>query len=180
MSLPNLEITKINGGCKGLIEKTLTTKTQNVPKPISTKLAPEPVGPYNQAISAGGWLYCSGQIALDPETGLMTGNKDVIAETKQVLKNLLAVLNEAGASSANVVKTTIYLSDLGDFEKVSHANNLTKNITTSERIIVEDFNVTSSVTVQSTSRHSSSSSSSFEQATKEGGSDLDPNQGIKY
>ena len=69
---------------------------------------------------------------------------------------------------------------LGDFEKVSHANNLTKNITTSERIIVEDFNVTSSVTVQSTSRHSSSSSSSFEQATKEGGSDLDPNQGIKY
>ncbi len=93
--------------------------TQANPKAISTKQAPEPVGPYNQAILAGGWLYCSGQIALDPDTGLIVGDKDVIAETEQVLKNLLAVLKAAGAKTTNVVKTTIYLKDLGDFEKVN-------------------------------------------------------------
>ncbi len=89
------------------------------PKAISTQSAPAPVGPYNQAICAGEWLYCSGQIALEPETGLMTGEGDIEAETKQVLSNLLAVLKSAGASSSQVVKTTIYLINLGDFEKVN-------------------------------------------------------------
>ena len=86
---------------------------------ISTQSAPAPVGPYNQAINAGGWLYCSGQIALDPKTSLMVGEGDIEAETKQVLSNLLAVLEAGGAKTSQVIKTTIYLANLGDFQKVN-------------------------------------------------------------
>ena len=88
-------------------------------KAVTTKSAPEPVGPYNQAVLAGEWLYCSGQIALDPSNGQMVGMGDVESETKQVLSNLLAVLKAAGAKSSQVVKTTIYLADLSDFAKVN-------------------------------------------------------------
>lgn len=77
------------------------------------------MGPYNQAVLAGGWLYCSGQIPLDPETGAMVGEGDVALETRQVLKNLSAVLEAAGASSAHVVRTTVFLADLGDFQTVN-------------------------------------------------------------
>ncbi len=86
---------------------------------IQTNSAPSPVGPYNQAILAGGWLYCSGQIALDPLSGEMTGNGDVEEETKQVMKNLLAVLEAAKANPSNVIRTTIYLVNLKDFKKVN-------------------------------------------------------------
>ena len=85
-------------------------------KAITTTAAPAPVGPYNQAVLAGGWLYCSGQIPLDPTTGAMVGGGDVAEETRQVLKNLVAVLNEAGATPAQVVRTTVFLVDLGDFQ----------------------------------------------------------------
>ena len=75
---------------------------------ITTSSAPAPVGPYNQAVLAGGWLYCSGQIPIDPATGSMVGNGDVTAETRQVLNNLIAVLKEAGASPSQVVRCTVY------------------------------------------------------------------------
>ena len=88
-------------------------------KPISTNLAPAPVGPYNQAIRAGEWLFCSGQIALDPISGEMVGEGDIESETRQVLKNLIAVLKAGGAEPSQVVRTTIYLSDLKDFAKVN-------------------------------------------------------------
>ncbi len=88
-------------------------------KAITTSSAPAPVGPYNQAVLAGGWLYCSGQIALDPSSNLMVGAGDVKAETRQVLTNLLSVLKAAGAGPKNVVRTTIYLVDLKDFEQVN-------------------------------------------------------------
>ena len=88
-------------------------------KAITTSAAPAPVGPYNQAVLAGGWLYCSGQIPLDPDTGAMVGSGDVAAETRQVLKNLTAVLQEAGATPAQVVRTTVFLADLGDFQTVN-------------------------------------------------------------
>lgn len=77
------------------------------------------MGPYNQAVQAGGWLYCSGQIALDPQTGQMVGVGDVAAETRQVLSNLQAVLQAAGAGPAQVVRTTVYLVDLADFATVN-------------------------------------------------------------
>ena len=88
-------------------------------KAITTTAAPAPVGPYNQAVLAGGWLYCSGQIPLDPTTGAMVGDGDVAEETRQVLKNLVAVLNEAGATPAQVVRTSVFLVDLGDFQTVN-------------------------------------------------------------
>tara|TARA_Y100001968_G_scaffold299286_1_gene309811 strand:- start:7407 stop:7802 length:396 start_codon:yes stop_codon:yes gene_type:complete len=86
---------------------------------INTENAPKPVGPYNQAIVVGELVFCSGQIALDPMTGLMIGKGDVEKETSQVLKNLLAVLNEINLDVSNIVKTTIFLVDLKDFEKVN-------------------------------------------------------------
>ena len=86
---------------------------------VITDQAPAPVGPYNQAVQANGWLYCSGQIPLDPATGEMVGGGDVEAETRQVLKNLEAVLQAAGTSPSRVVRTTVYLVDLNDFEAVN-------------------------------------------------------------
>lgn len=86
---------------------------------ITTNAAPAPVGPYNQAVLAGGWLYCSGQIPLDPNSGEMVGNGDVEAETRQVLSNLVAVLRSAGAAPAQVIRTTVYLADLQDFARVN-------------------------------------------------------------
>ncbi len=88
-------------------------------EPIETKFAPKPVGPYNQAVLVDNWLYCSGQIALDPSTGAMIGDGTIEEETKQVLKNLLAVVEAAGGKSSNVIRTTIYLTDLNDFAKVN-------------------------------------------------------------
>ena len=88
-------------------------------EPIETKFAPKPVGPYNQAVLVENWLYCSGQIALDPLTGVMVGNGNIEEETTQVLKNLMAVIEAAGGKSSNVIRTTIYLTDLNDFAKVN-------------------------------------------------------------
>jgi 2-iminobutanoate/2-iminopropanoate deaminase len=85
---------------------------------VSTEAAPRAIGPYSQAVRAGDFLFLSGQIALDPATGtLVTGG--VEAETRQVLANLTAVLAAGGASWADVVKTTIYLTNLGDFATVN-------------------------------------------------------------
>ena len=81
---------------------------------IHTDNAPAAVGPYSQAIAAGGMLYTSGQIALDPATGEILGD-DIKAQAEQVMKNLAAVLVEAGTSQENVIKTTCFLKDMGDF-----------------------------------------------------------------
>ena len=88
-------------------------------EPVETKFAPNPVGPYNQAVLVENWLYCSGQIALDPSTGVMVGNGNIEEETTQVLNNLMAVVEAAGGKSSNVIRTTIYLTDLNDFAKVN-------------------------------------------------------------
>ena len=88
-------------------------------EPIETNSAPKPVGPYNQAVLVENWLYCSGQIALDPVTGEMIGNGNIEAETRQVLNNLLAVVEAAGGKNSNVIRTTIYLTNLNDFTKVN-------------------------------------------------------------
>ncbi len=87
--------------------------------PVNTPAAPAPVGPYNQAVLAGGVLYCSGQIALDPVSGVLVGDGDVEAETRQVLSNLQAVLAAAGCGPDQVVRTTVYLVDLDDFARVN-------------------------------------------------------------
>jgi reactive intermediate/imine deaminase len=89
------------------------------PEAVITAQAPAPVGPYNQAVKAAGVLYCSGQIALDPSTGAMVGGGDVEAETRQVLSNLKAVLEAGGSRPQLVLRTTVFLADLGDFARVN-------------------------------------------------------------
>lgn len=80
--------------------------------------APAAIGPYAQAIRAGGWIHCSGQIALDPETGELVEG-DVARQTTRVLENLTAVLEEAGGSLSTVVKTTVYLADMERFDDMN-------------------------------------------------------------
>ena len=87
--------------------------------PIKTNAAPEPVGPYNQAIKAGQFVYCSGQIAINPENNQIDCFGDIKGETIQVLKNLEAVLTASGASLEDVIKTTIFLTDLNNFQIVN-------------------------------------------------------------
>jgi 2-iminobutanoate/2-iminopropanoate deaminase len=85
---------------------------------ILTPDAPAPIGPYNQAIRSGDFIFCSGQIPLDPATGELVPG-DVGAQTRQVMKNISAVLAAADATFENVVKTTIFLLDMGDFSAVN-------------------------------------------------------------
>jgi len=85
---------------------------------IATAQAPAAIGPYSQAVKAGNFLYCSGQIPLIPETGEMVSG-GISEQTVQVLDNLLQVLAAAGADFSAVVKTTIYLADLNDFGTVN-------------------------------------------------------------
>ena len=87
-------------------------------KIIQTNEAPAPIGPYNQAVAAGCFLFISGQICIDPQSGELN-NADLQTETVQVMKNLTAVLNEAGMNFSNVVKTTIFLSDMNLFAEVN-------------------------------------------------------------
>ena len=87
---------------------------------IQTDQAPKPVGSYNQAIAATGTMvFLSRQAALDPTTGQLVGDGDVEKETVQVMQNLKVVLTAAGATLEDVVKTTVFLADMGDFAKVN-------------------------------------------------------------
>ena len=85
---------------------------------INTTTAPAPIGPYNQSVKAGGLLFISGQIAMDPATGNITA-EGVEAETHQVMKNLYAILQAAGLGFSAVVKTTIFLTDMSLFAAVN-------------------------------------------------------------
>lgn len=85
---------------------------------VHTKGAPAAIGPYSQAVRAGGFLFSAGQIGLDPATGELVG-PDVESQARRVFANLAAVLAEAGAGFADVVKTTVYLADMADFATVN-------------------------------------------------------------
>ncbi|WP_319420398.1 RidA family protein [Pleurocapsa sp. FMAR1] len=85
-------------------------------KVINTNKAPAPVGPYNQAIAASGqMLFVAGQIPLDPQSGNIVGEGDITAQTKQVMSNIEAILTEADANWDNVIKTSVFLTDLANF-----------------------------------------------------------------
>ena len=87
-------------------------------KIVSTPDAPQAIGPYSQAVKANGFVFVSGQIAIDPATGqVITG--DVAAQTERVCKNLAAILSAAGTSLDRAVKTTVYLKDMGDFARMN-------------------------------------------------------------
>jgi 2-iminobutanoate/2-iminopropanoate deaminase len=85
---------------------------------ILTDRAPQPIGPYSQAVRAGGFLFCSGQIPLDPATGQLKG-ENIQEQTRQVMENIQAVLTAAGCEWRSVVKTTIFLKSMTDFPKMN-------------------------------------------------------------
>jgi 2-iminobutanoate/2-iminopropanoate deaminase len=85
---------------------------------IATQDAPKAIGPYSQAIALGDLIFCSGQVALDPASGELQGD-DVRAQTRRALENLSGVLRAAGSSLADVVKTTVFLVDMGDYAAVN-------------------------------------------------------------
>ena len=87
-------------------------------KVINTKNAPKAIGPYSQAILSGNTLYCSGQIAINPDTGNLV-IENITAETNQVMKNILAVLNAADMNFENVVKCSIFMIDMNDYSAVN-------------------------------------------------------------
>jgi 2-iminobutanoate/2-iminopropanoate deaminase len=87
-------------------------------KTISTNEAPGAIGPYSQAVRSGPFLFCSGQIPLDPKSGQIVSG-DIAAQTRRVLDNIASVLRAEGLTFDNVVKTTIFLTDLGDFQTVN-------------------------------------------------------------
>ncbi|MDB5224211.1 MAG: RidA family protein [Chitinophagaceae bacterium] len=97
---------------------SLTLKALMTKKIINTSKAPDPIGPYNQAIQSGNMLFISGQVALKPGTSEMA-NANIIEETHQVMKNLKSILSEAGMDFNAVVKTTIFLSDMELFGQVN-------------------------------------------------------------
>ena len=87
-------------------------------KHVTTAKAPKPIGPYSQAIIAGGLLFVSGQIPIDPATGELVEG-DIEAQTEQALKNVVAILKEAKMGPENVVKTTVFLKDLAEFARMN-------------------------------------------------------------
>lgn len=117
---------------------------------INTKNAPAPIGPYNQAVKVNNMLFVSGQIAINPaDSSLNTSN--IVDETHQVMKNLQAILSEAGMNFSNVVKTSIFLSDMNNFGKVNevYGSYFTDNFPARETVQVsrlpKDVNVEISV-----------------------------------
>ncbi|OWY19821.1 RidA family protein [Sphingobacteriales bacterium UPWRP_1] len=90
-----------------------------VKKILFTENAPAPIGPYNQAVWAGNLLFISGQIAINPETGELVTEDGIEEETRQVMENLRAILAAAGLTFANVVKTSIFLEDMDNFNRVN-------------------------------------------------------------
>lgn len=85
---------------------------------ISTPLAPPAVGPYSQAIAAGDYVFCAGQVAIDPQQGKLIEG-DIVLQTGQALSNLRAVLEAAGSSLDQVVKTTVFMVNLDDFQSMN-------------------------------------------------------------
>ena len=105
---------------------------------IETTDAPAPIGPYNQAIKFGNFLFISGQIALEPATNYFA-NEDIVTETHQVLQNLKAILAKAGMNFSNVIKTTIFLSDMEFFNEVNkiYAQYFDSNFPARETVAVK-------------------------------------------
>tara|TARA_B110000503_G_C7129009_1_gene405978 strand:+ start:415 stop:795 length:381 start_codon:yes stop_codon:yes gene_type:complete len=115
---------------------------------ITTKNAPAPIGPYSQAVLKGGMLYTSGQIAIDPKTGALALG-DIKAETKLVMENLKGILSEVGMTFENVLKTSIFISDMENFSKINEVYATYFNeVTAPARETVEVANLPKYVNVE--------------------------------
>ncbi len=107
---------------------------------INTSSAPDPIGPYSQAVKAGGFLFLSGQVAIVPGSGELR-NKDLTEETNQVMLNLESVLKEAGMDFSHVVKTTIFLKDMSFFATVNeeYGKHFEKDFPARETVAVREL-----------------------------------------
>jgi 2-iminobutanoate/2-iminopropanoate deaminase len=114
---------------------------------IQTKEAPAPIGPYNQAILAGNTLYVSGQIALDAQSGELI-NENITEETHQVMKNMEAILSEAGLHFSDVVKCSIFVKDMGNFATINEAYGIYFKETAPARETVEVARLPKDVNVE--------------------------------
>ncbi len=103
---------------------------------VKTPAAPAAIGPYSQAVSAGGFLYLSGMLAIDPATGEMVGS-DAPAQARQIMRNISALLESQGLSTENVVKTTVFLTDLNAFGAVNAVYGETFSVDPPARSCVE-------------------------------------------
>jgi 2-iminobutanoate/2-iminopropanoate deaminase len=95
----------------------MDARGQSARQAVATGAAPAALGPYSQAIVAGGFVFCSGTVGIDPQTGQVA--EGIEAQTEQALRNIAAILNAAGASMADLVKTTIFYADVDDFAKLN-------------------------------------------------------------
>ncbi len=126
-------------------------KFTDMKKIIRTDKAPAPIGPYSQAVIAGNTLYVSGQIAINPSNGNME-TINVIRETTQVMENISAILKEAGYEFTDIIKTTIFLTDMNNFQSVNevYGNYFSENFPARETVQVsalpKNVNVEISVT----------------------------------
>jgi 2-iminobutanoate/2-iminopropanoate deaminase len=121
---------------RSLFESQEKEVIQTVRQIVETENAPRAIGPYSQAIVAGGFVFASGQIPLDPQTGEFVEG-GVIEQTEQVLRNLSAVMEAAGTSLERVVKTTVFLADMNDFAAMNEVYGRYFNETPPARATVE-------------------------------------------
>ena len=116
-------------------------------KTISTKDAPAAIGPYSQAVVAGGFVFVAGQIPLNPQTGEVVG-EDIAAQTEQVLKNISAILAAAGTDMSRVVRCDVFLSDLGNFAEFNRVYEKYFGETKPARVTVEVSSLPKGVLVE--------------------------------
>jgi 2-iminobutanoate/2-iminopropanoate deaminase len=121
---PNIQIKRVrqdaivNARWPVIVPGKIPVTIRGMKKPISTREAPAAIGPYSQGMRTGRFLFCSGQIALDPKSGEIVSG-DITTQTRRVMDNIAALLRTAGLTFDHVVKTTIFLTDLGDFQTVN-------------------------------------------------------------
>ncbi len=116
-------------------------------KIVYTDKAPQPIGPYSQGVEVGSLIFFSGQIAIDPEIGNIAAT-DIEGQTKQVLKNIAALLAEVGLTPENVVKTTVFIKNIGDFGKVNALYGETFAVDSPARSCVEVSNLPAGALVE--------------------------------
>ena len=104
--------------CQAVVPRRFPVTIGHMKKPIFTSEAPAAIGPYSQGMRSGRFLFCSGQIPLDPKSGEIVPG-DITTQTRRVLDNIAAILREEGLTFDHIVKTTIFLTDLGDFQTVN-------------------------------------------------------------
>src|SRR5258708_1066673 len=115
---------------------------------IATTLAPSAIGPYSQAVRSGNLVFVSGQIPIDPATGRLIDDKTIQGQTRRVLQNVIAIVMGAGGSADNIVKTTVYLRDMGEFAEMNTVYSEFFRLTPPARATVEAARLPRDVSIE--------------------------------